>query len=85
MKGPKLNRDWIGLRVRLITENANGYARLQPGTEGYIRNYSPKGIEFESDKCECCSVRVFMTRLQRSDVEIITPEEKWPDTRKKKK
>ena len=85
MKGPKLNRDWVGLKVRLVSESVNGFARLPAFTEGTVRSYNNKGIEIESDKCECCGVRVFMTRLQRSDVEVITPEEEWPDTGKGKK
>lgn len=79
--GPKLNRDWIGLRVRFIRENANGYGRVRPGLEATVTNYNNKGIEIEGDKCECCGVSMFMSRLERSDFEIITPEEEWPDTR----
>jgi len=84
MTGPKLNRDWIGLRVIFLKDQGNGYGKLPAGTEGTVRTYNNKGIEFESDKCECCGVKIFMTRLQRCDVEVLTPEEEWPDTRKGK-
>lgn len=83
--GPKLNRDWIGLRVRLRREATNAYATLAAGTEGEITGYSsgrPR-IEFMSDECPKCKVRIRISGMSRLDFDILTPKEDWPDTRGK--
>lgn len=79
--GPKLNRDWIGLRVKLKRAAENGLARLEAGTTGIVDGYPHAGIRFAADKCEHCGVQVFITRMRRYDFEILTPVSEWPDTR----
>lgn len=81
MIGPKLNRDWEGLSVRLLRPARNGYALLPAGTTGEIEGYSRCGIVFVSEKCECCGVQIRISRMRRGDFEILTPSEEWPDTR----
>jgi|GEM_PF-3148631 len=83
--GPKLNRDWVGLRVRLRREASNAYGVLPAGTEGVIKHYSsgrPR-IEFMSDECPHCKVRIRISGMSRFDFDILTPKEDWPDTRGK--
>lgn len=85
--GPKLNRDWIGLRVRLRVEAGNYYGRLAIGTTGVIDAYSPapRRITFLADKCECCGIRLRVSRLYRHYFEILTPEEEWSNTQGEKR
>ena len=48
LKGPKLNRDWIGLRVELRRAVGNAYGELPAGTKGVI-NYQPEyTVTFET-------------------------------------
>lgn len=80
--GPKLNRDWVGLRVRLKRPAKNGFGSLPAGTVGTVDGYSGvRGIGIETDKCNCCGVSVFIVGLSRGDFEILTPESEWKDTR----
>lgn len=83
MHGPKLNRDWIGLRVRTTREAQNMLCRIPAGTEGTVSSYSGgrTGIGFRGDPCDCCGVSVFIKGMQRSDFVILTPRDQWPDTR----
>jgi hypothetical protein len=79
--GPKLNRDWVGLKVKLNRTAQNGFAKLAEGTTGIVDTYSRMGITFLADKCEHCGVQVSISRMERRDFVILTPPEKWPDTR----
>ena len=79
--GPKLNRDWVGLRVELARTTGNSLAELPRGTEGRVDGYTCAGISFLADCCPTCGVRVRITGLRRGDVRILTPMEDWPDTR----
>lgn len=83
MIGPKLNRDWVGLRVRLRREASNSLCTIPAGTEGVIDRYSVgrRAIGFEGDPCECCGVSVHISGLHRSDFVILTPQNEWKDTR----
>jgi len=81
--GPKLNRDWVGLRVRLRRRARNYYVTLAEGTEGTIDHYSHAGITFESDKCKKCGVQAHISKMRREDFDILTPPDEWPDTRGK--
>jgi hypothetical protein len=78
--GPKLNRDWIGLRVKLKHRATNAMATLAAGTSGIVEGYSNTGIYFESDPCEHCQVKIRVSQMRRHDFEILTPEEEWPNT-----
>ena len=79
--GPKLNRDWEGLRVKLTRSARNAYGTLAEGTVGVVTRYGPTGIEFYADCCEACGFSPRISGMRRDDFVIITPEEEWPDTR----
>lgn len=81
--GPKLNRDWIGLRVRTLRSMRSQLCSIPNGTEGTVRSYSPgrQGIGFEADPCGYCGIAAFISGLSRGDLKILTPREDWPDTR----
>lgn len=83
MRGPQLNRDWVGLRVRLNRDAKNMLCSIPLGTEGTVSSYSAgkSAISFTGDKCECCGVSVHISGLRRVDVDILTPLDEWKDTR----
>lgn len=85
IKGPELNRDWVGLRVRLRRRASNSFNVIPAGTEGVVQSYSPgkSAIRFTGIPCSSCGVAVVISGMHRSDFEIITPESEWPDTRGK--
>ena len=81
MYGPKLNRDWVGLRVRPKRSVENRMCKLAPGIEGVVDHYSPKGICFVADGCETCGSQPIVSHMSRFDFDILTPPDEWPDTR----
>ena len=85
MHGPTLNRDWIGLRAKLLRDATNYYGTIPSGTTGTIKNYSggARAIRFDADPCAHCSQALSVSGLRRGDVVIVTPPEEWPDSRGK--
>lgn len=83
--GPKLNRDWIGLRVKLVREARNRSGTIAEGTAGVITNYvaGGLGIRFEADTCEYCQCGLGVVGMHREDFVILTPPDEWPDTRER--
>jgi len=83
MTGPKLNRDWVGLRVKLRRECANAHGTFPRGATGTVESYTggKKGICFQMDECEHCHVALRVSGMRRHDFVILTPPEDWPDTR----
>ena len=79
--GPQLNRDWVGLRVKLRRRVRNAYGSLPEGATGVIDGYSRLGIRFESDSCKKCGLQLSISQMRREDFDILTPPEEWPDTR----
>ncbi len=81
MSGPKLNRDWIGLRVKLRRRATNQHGTLPIGTVGFIDGYSAgRQIRFEADSCKHCGFKPSISGMHRSDFAIMTPPDDWPDT-----
>lgn len=81
--GPELNRDWIGLRVRLLGEVQTFLCKIPSGTKGTIGAYGAgrRGIRFDADPCIVCGVAASSLGLKRRDFRILSREEDWPDTR----
>ena len=73
MHGPKLNRDWIGLRVKLVREAQNGHGVIAKGTAGTITGYTNgvNGIHFGADPCKHCGCALFITAMRREDFTIL--------------
>ena len=82
-KGPKLNRDWVGLRVKNHETIRNGCAKVEKGSTGTIIRYPSTGIIVEFDSCKTCKVAPIFSRMHRMDFLILTPMAEWPDTRGK--
>lgn len=83
--GPKLKRDWVGLRVCVLCELQNFYGVIPAATYGTITDHSPghRQYTFTADACRHCGIQLKMSGLQRRDFAIVTPPEDWPDTRGK--
>lgn len=79
-QGPKLNRDWAGLRVRTVCKLRNGMCVLPKGYMATVLYYGPKGIEIEADACLECSARKIVTCCRRDQFEIVTPKSEWKDS-----
>jgi hypothetical protein len=83
--GPKLNRDWVGLRVRLLGKAQNQIGTIPAGTTGTIASYTGgrMGIRFEADACQHCGISMRVSGMVRRDFAILTPSSEWKDTRGK--
>jgi hypothetical protein len=82
MHGPNLNRDWVGLRVKLKREARNAMGVLAAGTTGTIASYSSRDrIWFDADKCGSCRCGLMIGGMGREDFTILTPPDAWKDTR----
>lgn len=80
MNGPKLQRDWVGLRVRLLKSTQNSLVRIPAGTTGVIDACHKGKVRFIGDPCKCCGVSVVITGMRVRDFGILTPPDEWPDT-----
>jgi len=80
--GPKLNRDWIGLRVTLRREAQNLVGVVARGARGEITEYTGgrRGIQFTPDGCSHCGCSIIISGLRREDFTILTPPEAWRNT-----
>ena len=85
MHGPKLNRDWIGLRVMLVRQAENMLGTLAEGTTGKVTSYAhgQRQIRFEADPCEHCRCAFAIAGLARGNFVILTPPEEWKNTQGK--
>lgn len=81
--GPKLNRDWVRLRVKLGRSASTQFATIAAGTLGTIAAYSGAGIRFEADPCEHCRCSLIISHMHRDDFTIVTSPDDWRDTRGK--
>jgi len=80
--GPKLKRDWVGLRVSLRGSHKNGHARFPEGMTGTITRFTSgrRHFEFTADKCEHCGIQLSICGLYEDSFTILTPRAEWKDT-----
>ncbi|CAB3784675.1 hypothetical protein [Pararobbsia alpina] len=72
--GGKKNADWMGLRVRLVTEVKTQCQSVPIGAEGEVSDTRVgKGLRVTFDACPHCGVSAIVGGLEASDVEIIEP------------
>jgi hypothetical protein len=85
MHGPKLNRDWVGLRVQLVHRAENSLGTIAGGTTGTITSYDSghMRIRFEATPCEKCQCAFAVAGMYRRDFVILTPRGKWKNTQGK--
>jgi len=67
---PKLKRDMVGRHVILKCSLKNGVQILPPGTICWV-NKIYRGLELWSEKCPCCGVKAFISKVPYCDVEFI--------------
>ncbi len=66
----KNKRDWIGLKVRSLSDLSNGWCVIPKGTV-FTVSRSHGGLRLKSDPCPCCGVQVKISQVKECDVEII--------------
>lgn len=69
--GKKLIRDWNGLRVRTLREMESGMLELPVGIVCTVSTSGGTGLQLRTDKCECCGVAVYISRVHSVDVEVV--------------
>jgi hypothetical protein len=70
--GHKLVRAWNGMRVRLVRPLSNGWGELAAGTIATVEGAgNGMGLQIRTDPCPHCGVKLFMSRVLPSDLEIL--------------
>ena len=69
--GKKRIRDWCGLRVKTTGPLRNGAGEMPAGSLATVMVSGGTGLHLTFDACTCCGVRLFMTRVHTSDVEVV--------------
>ncbi len=69
-KNLKYKRDWIGLKVRALVELKNSWCIIPKGTLLTVSR-SWGGLHLVSDPCPHCGVRIRISKVKESHVEII--------------
>jgi len=67
---PKLTRDHVGATVKTLRELQNGWCTIAIGTVATV-TYSRAGLSLSTEPCKCCGVRVLISRVPYTDVELI--------------
>lgn len=67
---PKLRRDWIGKRVRLLRESRNRVTCVPSGSILIVEG-TYRGAGLKSEPCKCCGVSVFITRVPWENLEFL--------------
>lgn len=66
----KRKMDWEGLKVKSLKPLKNGWASLPEGKVFTVGSWS-RGLSMRSDPCECCGVRLSISRVSPNDVELL--------------
>ncbi len=77
IKIPKLKRDYVGKRVRLLRDVETGAVGIPAGSLGEVTGYTTgrRACRIRIDKCECCGVAPFVTGLQPTEGDFEFVEE----------
>lgn len=67
---PRLKRDWVGRKVRTRRELRNGIFSIPLGTVCTV-SYNHSGLSLNTDPCGSCGVRLFISKVSESDVELL--------------
>jgi hypothetical protein len=71
---PKLKKDYAGLKVRLKRTLKNGIIEIPAGKVCTIESWY-RGACLRTDPCECCGVRVYITKVPQSALELLEKQE----------
>ncbi len=66
----KRKMDWEGLKVKSLKPLKNGWASLPEGKIFTVSSWS-RGLSMRSDPCECCGIRLSISRVSPNDVELL--------------
>jgi|GEM_PF-2405963 len=70
--GKKKIGDWHGLRVRTLHEMSNGWGTIPAGTVATVESCTGGvGLTLRSEPCKCCGLRVLISRVHNSEVEVV--------------
>ncbi len=64
-------RDVEGRYVRTLREMCNGNYKIPKGSIVRVSSHWQSGVSLESDRCKCCGVSVFISKVHRDDVELM--------------
>ena len=79
VNGPKLKRDWVGLRVRARRDIQIVHGIAPKGTHGVVDGYYHGCVViFEAMGADDMPLRI--TQVQCYSLEVVTPPEEWPNT-----
>lgn len=68
---PRLKRDYVGLRVRVIRPIRNGGGdSAEVGRTATVRGWY-KGLDLKVDICDKCGTVMYVSRVPESAVELI--------------
>jgi len=66
----KRKMDWEGLKVKSLKPLKNGWASLPEGKIFTVGSWS-RGLSMRSNPCECCGIRLSISRVSSNDVELL--------------
>ncbi|MDP9917027.1 hypothetical protein J2W24_002678 [Variovorax boronicumulans] len=69
--GKKRINDWCGLRVKTTRALRNGTGEMPAGSLATVMVNGGTGLHLTFDACACCGLRLLMTRVHTSDVEVV--------------
>jgi len=68
---PKLKRDYVGLRVRIIKPIGNhGGERAEVGRTATVKGWF-QGLKLKVDVCDKCGTKMYITHVDPYSVELI--------------
>lgn len=68
--GMKRARDWVGKRIRSVESMQNGYVDIPVDSKGIVLAQSPTGLRIKFDKCECCGVSAFISKVTYFSIKL---------------
>ena len=70
---PRLKRDWIGRKVRTLRELRNYWGMIPAGTVCAVDD-NHSGLRLATEPCDHCGVKIYISRVPESDVELLPLE-----------
>ncbi len=64
---------WEGKKIRLVKDIENGRMKIPAETICTVERKF-KGFQLTADPCKCCGVRIMITNVPPTDVELIDQE-----------
>ena len=69
---PRVQRDWVGMRIKITRDMQNGFVSVKAGHKGEINSVTHKyAIRINLDGCGHCNVAPSFSRVSWRDLEIV--------------